>query len=211
MLKFVLLNSLFSLFISISAESEIINNCHITPAIWSEFTPPPFNTSNNLRRKAGSDKFAQGQFINIIGQVLDSNCIPVSDANVKIWHANAMGVYENDTDIFEDKDPDFTGSGYTVTDNLGRFSFFTIMPAASGKRAPHVKFSISHYMLNPLETEMFFPEQYLTKKDPVLNRQIAAADRNFLIAKTVKYDNIENADVYEFNITLEGELKYKQY
>ncbi len=30
-------------------------------------------------------------------------------------------------------------------------------------------------------------------------------------SKQVGYDNIENADIYEFNITLEGKLNYKQH
>lgn len=184
--------------------------CQLTPALWSKYPPPTFITSNNLRRKVGSYKFAQGQFINITGQVLDSNCTPVTGAVVRIWQTNAMGVYEDDSAVFDNKDPNFAGSGTSITDNLGRYSFLTVMPASEKSRTPHIKFSIYHQDLPAFETEMFFPNQYLNSRDPTIKRQLNIQNRKLLLAKHIGYANIDNADLYEFNITLEGNLNYKQ-
>ena len=150
-------------------------------------------------------------FINIVGRVTDSNCIPITGAVVRIWQANAFGVYEDDPSVFNNKDPNFVGSGSITTDNLGNYSFFTVMPAANGKRAPHIKFSVYYQGLKAIETEMFFPDQYLTSKDEVFKSQLNAKNRKFLLAKLLRYDSMNNADIYEFNITLEGKLNYKQH
>jgi len=194
-----------------SAESSTFAECQLTPAIWATYPPPTFTTSNNLRRKSGSYKFAQGHFVNIVGRVLDSNCTPVTGATVRIWQTNAMGVLENDPNAVDDKDPNFSGSGTAVTNNLGFYSFFTVMPAATENRAPHIKLSVYHSELAGLETEMFFPNQHLNERDQTLKRQLNIRNRKLLLAKQIGYDKIENADIYEFNITLEGKLNYKQY
>jgi protocatechuate 3,4-dioxygenase beta subunit len=56
--------------------------------------------SNNLRRKSGEGYFATGRKIKIIGRVMDASCIPIPDAIVEIWHADAFGSgnYEDDED-----------------------------------------------------------------------------------------------------------------
>lgn len=211
-MKFIL-QSILVLLVSVQGfcSDNTIKTCQVTPAIWADFPPPNFTTSNNLRKKNGSYKFANGDFINIIGKVFDQNCIPVTGAVVRIWQANAYGVFEDDDKIFDNKDENFAGSGTSITNNLGEYSFFTVMPGAFKNRAPHIKFSIYHKDLPVFETEMFFPNQNLTDKDLVLKKHINANDRKLLLAKHIGYDTIKNADIYEFYITLEGRLNYKQY
>ena len=189
------------------AENNAID-CQLTPAIWSVTTPPNFIQSNNLRKKNGAHNFAKGQFINIVGQVLDENCTPVTGARVRIWQADALGHWSDEPD---DMDINFAGSGVATTDNLGRYAFFTVMPATSNNHTPYINFSIYYQDLPPLETAMFFADRYLTNSNNKLKRQFNVAKRKLLLAKHIGYDKMENADIYEFNITLEGKLNYKQY
>lgn len=194
------------------ASKELVIDCQNTPEVWADRSPPPFAKTNNLRRKVGSAKFARGQFINIVGRVLDSNCVPIDGASVRIWQANDIGFYHSQTVKLDQKDPNFTESGTAVTDNLGRYSFFTVMPGTDGDRAPHIKFSVVHHHFDLLETEMFFPFQLLNGRDKNFQHLLTSQQqRKLLLAKFVEYDSIAGADVYEFNITLEGKLKYKQY
>ena len=123
-MKFIL-QTIFILVLSVQGfcSNNVVNVCQMTPAIWADFPPPNFATSNNLRKKSGSYKFANGNFINITGKVFDQNCTPVTGAVVRIWQANAYGVFEDDNKVFDNKDENFAGSGTAITDNLGEYAF----------------------------------------------------------------------------------------
>ncbi len=127
-----------------------IVNCPISPNISSGAKVPPIYKSNNLRRRIGYATYAHGDFVRINGILTDRNCTPISNATVQIWQPDANGIYKNVPDYgylydnlmyteqktrfkeyFDNSviaDENFTGSGSTTTDNLGRFSFLTIMP-----------------------------------------------------------------------------------
>ncbi len=138
---------------------SLYKNCEVTPQNLS-LPMPLIYKSNDLRKKTGAAISALGQEIKITGLVLDSKCNPISSALVQIWQSDAKGFYK-DSNInnylnenrnygkvynrftkhyFSDEaDPNFTGSGSTTTDNLGRFVFYSIMP---GKGEIH--FRIAH-------------------------------------------------------------------
>ncbi|CAL7962545.1 putative Dioxygenase [Alphaproteobacteria bacterium] len=112
-------------------------------------------------------------------------------------------------------DQNFTGSGCAVTDNLGYYSFFTIMPGTRGdEQVPKVHMHVSHCDFDPLETQMFFP-QYKNYSDQVL--ECAANNellRGLLIASAEKQGALGQSvatEVYNFNIVLNGVNKYKEY
>lgn len=192
-------------------------NCPITPEVESDMTVPKIYKTNNLRKRTGYASFAKGEFIVISGIITDSYCVPVKNATVQIWHADANGkyksvpndgylndsmMYRKQSDRFEQvidsdmSDENFTGSGSTTTDNLGRFTFLSVMPGGS---KPLVNFRVVHKDFNDMKTVMYFKN---------------ATDINqFLVAKKsgkVENDGIEE-NIYQYNITLNGKNKYLNY
>lgn len=185
----------------ISAD-EVIINCKVTPEIYHvDNIPKNFSSFNNLRRKPGSPIVAEGRLINISGKLVDKNCVPIQNAKVSIWHMNAYGDYQYDDSDHRIAhiDPNFSGSGSIVTNNMGEFSFITILPGEFTNKIPFIDFKIEHEDFLPFETRMFFSD-----KSPELkkfNKEIAKR----LVAVAMP-DNR-----YEFNITLSGSNIYRRY
>src|SRR5216683_348503 len=71
-----------------------------------------------------------GEQIAIEGRVIDGDGMPVPDALVELWQANAAGRYNHPDDQQTDKplDPHFRGFGRVATDAEGRFRVVTIKP-----------------------------------------------------------------------------------
>ena len=113
-------------------------------------------SSNNLRRKTGMAEIATGAAVYVSGRVLDANCVPLSDAVVELWQADAGGHYaypiNNRSNNYDDA---FAGSGKTVTDNLGFFRFITVMPGRFGNNPPLLHLRVSYTDMNPLETLVY--------------------------------------------------------
>ena len=194
-------------------DQVIAVKCPITPQIWELRTFPESKPTNNLRRKQGSPEFAMGDFITISGRILDSDCVPVEGAIVEIWQANALGVNQFGTKDYAQVDPNFLESGTIITDNLGSYSFLTIMPGATNDHAPHVNFRITHEDFSPTETIMFFENQALNYKDSKFINEIDSTQRHLLVAKGKKINknSLEEGINYHFDITLEGKNKYLTY
>ena len=205
---------------------DVMTSCPITPQIWEIEQKPEASgvyKGNNLYRKTGSALFAIGEKIKIEGVLVDSNCVPIDGAVVTIWQRNAKGAYQFDgynkeDDKYSDqknKDSNFTGSGMSITDNLGRYAFWTIVPKVEASRAPYINFSIYHVDFLDFRTQMFFPDHGDYNKDSVLTKYTNTRDRNLLVAKKIeskdRKQEKELEGIYQFNITLEGQIKYKNY
>ncbi|CEI85229.1 dioxygenase [Ehrlichia minasensis] len=201
------------------AVDPVLVNCKKTPEIYDISNKPGnFPLSNNLRRKTGTPLTADGELIYIVGRVTDENCIPIANANVFIWHTNAHGIYQDNQGhsgkselILEELDMydyNFSGSGKSVTDNLGNYSFITIVPGTNiQNKIPRIHFTLQHSEFPEFNTTMFFPEynnstdQQFKNIDPNLNdRLVARYTKNALGIKT-----------YHFNITIAGKTNYKSY
>ncbi len=220
-------------------DSVMALSCTSTPAVWyGAAEKPPFYSTNNLRRKVGYAQFASGQCIQIIGRVLDRSCVPIQNALVQMWHADKNGFYRynssekrgylNDNILYtapvdqipasniqtnSDKlDKMFVGSGSAITDNLGYYRFYTIMPGIIEDSSPRVHFNIVYSRLMRLETTMFFPGNY---RDSEL-RAISDSEllRGALVAIKLKeeekfYDKV--CPIYRFDITMNIDAKYREY
>jgi protocatechuate 3,4-dioxygenase beta subunit len=189
-------------------------NCPITPEIEDNMKVPPIYKTNNLRKRVGYASFAKGQFIQISGIITDSFCVPIKNATIQIWHTDAAGkaksiptdgylndslLYTKQSERFEEEDnneiadENFTGSGSTVSDNLGRFTFLSVMPGGS---KPLVNFRIIHRDFDEIKTVMYF------NQDPEINKLLVAKKRGY-----IEYDGLKE-DVYEYNITFNSKNKY---
>jgi protocatechuate 3,4-dioxygenase, alpha subunit len=147
-----------------------------------------------------------GERVTIQGQVVDGNGVPVDDALLEIWQANAHGKYDHPEDS-QDKplDPNFKGFARVPVSVRGAFRFTTIepgpVPGPGGReQAPHLLISLfMRGILRRLVTRMYFPDDARNASDPILN--LVEQDRRAtLIAKKVP----DAPGTLEWNIALQG-------
>ncbi len=147
--------------IAATPEFILMSRKRLTPRIVStqHSRPEYFATRNNLYRKTGSPFIATGEYLFLEGYITDVADVPLEDVKIKIWHANHFGYYNHlfDRDDIDRHDIDFSGSGISITNNVGYYCFYTIMPGFYANRAPHIHFYLEHRLFDSLETEMFFP------------------------------------------------------
>lgn len=133
-------------------------------------------TACDLTRQHGGAPL--GERIVVSGRVLDAGGRPQARTLVEIWQANAAGRYLHENDQHNAPlDPNFTGSGYAITDEEGCYRFVTIRPGAypwqnhyNAWRPAHIHFSIfGPAFATRLVTQMYFPGDALLKSDPIYN------------------------------------------
>jgi protocatechuate 3,4-dioxygenase alpha subunit len=144
-----------------------------------------------------------GDRIRIEGMVYDGDGVPVPDAMLEIWQADAQGRFADPQDKRATPNASFKGFGRSGTAPKGEFAFDTIKPGSvpdpDGKpQAPHILMAIfSRGMLRQNYTRIYFDDEAGNAADPVL--ALVPADRRAtLIAKRTK------DGVYRFDIRLQG-------
>lgn len=150
----------------------------------SELTGPVYGPEdiapldNDLTRNSVKTGEPLGERIIVTGRVLDDRGKPVPNALIEVWQANAAGRYMHKVDQHDAPlDPNFHGSGRTVTDKDGRYRFTTIKPGAypwqnhyNAWRPAHIHFSIIGVnFLQRLVSQMYFPGDPLLPLDPIYN------------------------------------------
>jgi protocatechuate 3,4-dioxygenase alpha subunit len=145
-----------------------------------------------------------GEKIRIEGQIVDGDGVPINDAMIEIWQADAQGRYAHPRDARALPNATFKGYGRSATDKQGVFAFDTVKPGAvpgpDGKpQAPHIIVCIfSRGMLRQVYTRLYFAdEEKANAADPILNL-VPAERRGTLIAKTSKPGS------YRFDIRVQG-------
>ncbi len=149
----------------------------------------------------------QGQRIVIRGIVYDGVGMPLKDALVEIWQADAAGRYPSPEDPRGGADPNFSGWGRKAGDyQTGEWAFETIKPGPvpfkDGRMmAPHVTFWVVARGVNiGLHTRMYFPDEIAANEaDPVLQRIEHRSRIPTLIALAT------GPNEYRFDIRLQGE------
>jgi protocatechuate 3,4-dioxygenase alpha subunit len=129
-----------------------------------------------------------GERVTIIGQVLDGDGQPVTDAVIETWQANSYGKYAHPDDAQEKLlEDNFKGFGRVLTDTQGGFRLATIKPGKVAgpdgqEQAPHITVVIfMRGLLKHLMTRIYFPGDAANATDPVLNL-VPAARRSTLVA-----------------------------
>ena len=147
-----------------------------------------------------------GERVSIQGRVLDGDGVPVPDAMLEIWQANAHGKYAHPEDTQSKLlEPGFTGYGRIPTDADGMFRFSTIKPGSvpgpDGKdQAPHILVSVfMRGLLIRLITRIYFPDEPRNARDYVLNL-VEPSRRSTLIAKRIS----GRPGVLEWDVALQG-------
>lgn len=147
-----------------------------------------------------------GERITIKGRVIDGAGVPLKDALVEIWQADAAGLYNSPSELRGTADPNFTGWGRCPTGaDDGIFTFETIKPGRAPfkdgrKMAPHITFWIVARGINiGLHTRMYFADEAkANSEDPLLAR---IEHRHRVATLVAQRDGL----VYTFDIHLQGE------
>jgi protocatechuate 3,4-dioxygenase alpha subunit len=180
--------------------------------LTSSQTVGPFFAPALLREDALRNVLTQpetaGERIRIEGRVLDGDGLPVPDAMVEIWQANAYGRYNHSTDQGPAHlDPSFLGFGRSGTAEDGSYWFETIKPGRvpfyhEQFQAPHICVTVfARGLLNHLVTRMYFEDEQTNAEDPIL---LCVPDerRSTLLARR---GDSKGMIVYRFDIVMQGE------
>ncbi len=138
----------------------------------------------------------EGEVITLEGAVLDADGVPIVDAMIEIWQADADGRYADGS-----SNTGFIGFGRSSTDENGVYRFRTIRPGRVDEtQAPHIAVGVfGRGLLKRLVTRAYFDGEAANSDDPVL-ALVPAERRDTLIAKPV-------GDVWRFDIVLQGEAE----
>lgn len=180
------------------------------PLTGSQTVGPFFSPAllrDDARRNVLTRPETAGERIRIEGRVLDGDGVPVPDAMVEIWQANAHGRYNHPTDQGSAAlDASFLGFGRSGTEEDGSYWFETVKPGPvpfDGERlqAPHICVTVfSRGLLNHLVTRLYFEDEPANTFDPVL-QCVPGHRRATLLARREPGDA---AIVYRFDIVLQG-------
>ena len=182
-----------------------------TQLLTSSQTVGPFFAPALLREGARRNVLTMpetaGERMRIEGQVLDGDGVPVPDAMVEIWQANAYGHYTHTTDQGSTSlDTSFLGFGRSGTAEDGSYWFETIKPGRvpfkdEQLQAPHICVSIfARGLLNHLVTRLYFEDEPTNAEDPILH--CIPEERQSTVLARRKSDS--TAIVYHFDIVLQG-------
>ncbi|WP_369942439.1 protocatechuate 3,4-dioxygenase subunit alpha [Xanthomonas medicagonis] len=118
---------------------------------------------------------ARGTHVQVSGSVFDGAGVPVADAVLEIWQADAAGIYAHREDPRHDAhDPAFHGWGRVPTDAQGRFAFGTVVPGRvpgplATPQAPHlVVLVFMRGLLRAACTRLYFADAVGNDADPIL-------------------------------------------
>lgn len=154
-----------------------------------------------------------GERILITGQVFDEFGRPVPNTLIEVWQANAAGRYVHKRDQHDAPlDPNFLGSGRCLTDDQGRYKFYTIKPGAypwgnhpNAWRPNHIHFSLfGPSIATRLVTQMYFPGDPLLAYDPIFEATPAGARDRLVSEFSLAVTEAGFALGYIFNIVLRG-------
>src|ERR1700693_1483933 len=190
----------------------------LLPHTLSEVTGPVYghgdigDTDNDLTRQKAGEPVGEG--IIVTGGVLDSNGRPVRRALIELWQANSAGRYVHRSDQHPAPlDPNFTGTGRTLTEENGAYRFVTIKPGPypwlnhyNAWRPAHIHFSIfGRAFLSRLVTQMYFPGDPLFALDPIFQSIPDEKARQRMISRfDLETTQPQWATGYKFDIVLRG-------
>lgn len=163
---------------------------------------------DDTRRNVLAGPETAGERIRIEGRVLDGDGLPVPDAMIEIWQANAHGRYNHPADRGPAPlDASFAGFGRSGTDEDGGYWFETVKPGPvpfDGERvqAPHICVTVfARGLLNHAVTRLYFEDEPANSADPIL-QLVPEERRATLLARPELVGG--GMVVYRFDIVLQG-------
>lgn len=145
---------------------------------------------------------ARGSRIRLEGLILDGEGVPMKDAMVELWQANAAGIYPHPADPrAEEVEAGFRGFGRASCDfGTGLWSVETVKPGRVGDMAPHVTLWVVARGINiGLHTRLYFADETEANTGDPLLALVGDARRDTLLAETT------GGGRYRFDIHLQGD------
>jgi protocatechuate 3,4-dioxygenase alpha subunit len=148
---------------------------------------------------------AKGERVWLCCRVFDGDGMPLSDAMIELWQADAEGRYHacgEDTGA----DPECPGFGRMATNEEGSCNFETIKPGrVTGpddvRQAPHIEVAIfARGLLKQLFTRIYFANELSNAEDPVLG--LVPEDRRQTLMAQPDHTRPGH---WQFDIRLQGE------
>ncbi len=183
--------------------------------LTSSQTVGPFFAPALLREDARRNVLTRpetvGERIRIEGRVLDGDRLPVPDAMVEIWQANAHGRYHHPADSGSAAlDPSFLGFGRSGTEEDGSYWFETIKPGPvpfnkECMQAPQIGVTVfARGLLNHLVTRLYFEDEPTNAEDPVLQCVPNERRATLMASRVANRESGVAMVIYRFNIVLQG-------
>jgi len=182
-----------------SVATVLATNAHantITPSeVEGPFYPitPQKDKDADMTRVEGKDGVAQGEIIEISGQVFDQGGNPVEDVTIDLWQANSFGKYHHPHDDSDAPvDPNFQGWAILKSGKQGRYKLKTVVPGAyplgaPQQRTPHIHVKVSKLGFESLLSQIYFPDHPLNEKDGLFRRR-TKAEQELMTAKKLSDD-----------------------
>ena len=116
-----------------------------------------------LRGDIAEEKY--GIALTLMLQVVDgTSCIPLADAEVDLWHADADGVYSDDAEAGTAGETFLRG--IQRTDGSGACLFSTIFPGFYLGRTCHINVKVRTVSGDELTTQLYFPRAVILAVAP---------------------------------------------
>ncbi len=128
-----------------------------------EQTEGPYFTPNSPLRQDFTGDGSSGERIVIGGLVLDTDCQPVPDAMIELWHADAEGAYDNQG---------YRYRGHGLSDDQGRWWFATIIPGRYPGRTRHFHLKVQQLGNKTLTTQLYFPGEADNERDRIFDERL---------------------------------------
>jgi protocatechuate 3,4-dioxygenase alpha subunit len=165
--------------------------------IPSQTAGPFFHLGLTAHRSIGNLAAAgiKGKRIQLTCRVLDGEGVPMDDAMIEIWQADAEGRYSHSDGLGQ-----FHGFGRLATNEHGMCTFATIKPGrvpgnGTTLQAPHINVSVfARGILKRLATRIYFAGDPANHEDPVLNL-VPADRRDTLLAQCHTQPNEWHFDI----------------
>ena len=113
-----------------------------------ELTEGPYFTPNSPKRTSILPAGAVGTRLTLTGRVLTTAGVPVRNALIDFWQANARGAYDNSGYRFR---------GHQFTNAKGRYTLSTVVPGLYPGRTKHIHVKVQAPHQSVLTTQLFFP------------------------------------------------------
>ena len=131
----------------------------------------PLDQDNDLASVAGAAGLADGEIVNVVGRLINTQGRAITGATIEIWQCDAHGRYRHPRERRDvPPDPKFQGYGRFVTGADGGYRFRTIQPVAYPGRAPHIHFAVHRPGRAPFTTQLYVAGAPENATDVLLKR-----------------------------------------
>ena len=181
-----------------------------------DFTPTPSQTvgpyfriglTREHSRARVAEPEAKGERVSLTCRVWDGEGVPINDALLEMWQADANGKYNHPDDPqVATADPACHGFGRIGTDEEGTCQFETVKPGGvpgpgDVLQAPHLNLAVfARGMLKQFYTRIYFAGDPANAADPIL-ALVPEDRRDTLMAQP----DLARPSGWRFDIHLQGE------